>query len=301
MILNTEWYRIFLHTAQSGNLTKAAQLLHITQPSVSYAIKQLEASLGVKLFDRLSKGVRLTPEGADLLQYVEQSFSLLQVGELKLKSLKDLSAGELRIGASGPIIKHLLLAPLDQLHASHPEVRIRLIQGKTAEIRKLLLEGHIDLGFVHLPFSDPDLELNQIMSIQDCFVVGPAYGLLARHPIAADEIAKIPLLLLTQGSSTRQFVEQWFSSQGIQIEADIELNSMDMLVELAGRGYGAAFVTRSFVKNELEEGKLMELSLLEPFPSRSVGLATRRGRSPSLIAKRFMEFLLYSLDDCDLH
>ncbi|MBW7460722.1 LysR family transcriptional regulator, partial [Paenibacillus sepulcri] len=75
--LNMEWYRIFLHTAKVENLTKAAQQLHMTQPSVSYAIKQLEDSLDVKLFDRLSKGVKLTAEGAALLEYVEPSFALI--------------------------------------------------------------------------------------------------------------------------------------------------------------------------------------------------------------------------------
>lgn len=102
-IINIEWYRIFLHTAKLLNLTKAAQELHITQPSVSYALKQLEAILGVKLFTRQSKGVLLTSEGLALLEFVEQSFSLLDAGENKLLSLKNLATGELRIGASGPL------------------------------------------------------------------------------------------------------------------------------------------------------------------------------------------------------
>ncbi|MDF2670222.1 MAG: LysR family transcriptional regulator [Paenibacillus sp.] len=291
MIINTEWYRIFLHTARSGNLTKAAQELHITQPSVSYAVKQLEAGLGVKLFERLSKGVRLTSEGRDLLQYIEHSFSLLQAAELRMKSLKDLSAGELKIGASGPIIKHLLLSPLDQFHRDHPDVRIRLIQGRTSEIRKRLVEGHIDLGLVHLPLSDPELVVVPLVTIQDCFVVGAAYKHWAARPLAVEDITKIPLLLLSQGSSTRQFVEQWFSSQDIHIEADIELSSMDMLIEFANRGYGAAFVTRSFVRQELDEGTLTELQFMKQIPARSVGLATQRDRSPSLIANRFIELL----------
>lgn len=290
-----EWYRIFLHTAKLGNLTKAAQELHITQPSVSYAIKQLEETLEVKLFDRLSKGVNLTSEGRALFEYVEQSFAQLDAGEKRIQSLKRLTAGELRIGASGPFIKHLLLPALDQFRADYPGVGIRLSQGKTADIGRRLKDGQIELGLVHLPMDDLDLDVKPLLDIQDCFVVGNAYRKLAKHPISTEQIAQTPLLLLSSESSTRQFVEQWLHAQGFKVEADIELNSMEMLVELAQRGYGAAFVTRSFVQHELDAGKLFELQLIEPVPPRTVGVATRRELSSSLIAARFMELLTSSL------
>ncbi|QYR23876.1 LysR family transcriptional regulator [Paenibacillus sp. sptzw28] len=290
--MNTEWYRIFLYTAKAGNLTKAAQELHITQPSVSYTLKQLEAGLGVKLFNRLSKGVRLTPEGAALLEYVEQSLSLLDAGERKIQSLKDLASGELRIGASGPVIKHLLLPALDQFHADHPGVRIRLFQGRTSEISSRLREGQIDIGLIHLPLPDPDLEVKPLAAIQDSFVVGRAYRELAAHPISAGELfGPIPLLLPSRGSSTRQFADQWLSAHGLKAEADIELSSLDMLIECARRGYGAAFVTKSFVQQELTNGDLFELQPTEPIPARTVGIAVRRDLSLPIIARRFIELL----------
>ncbi|GGG14700.1 LysR family transcriptional regulator [Paenibacillus abyssi] len=295
-MMNMEWYRIFLHTAKLGNLTKAAHELHITQPSVSYAIKQLEAELGVKLFDRMSKGVALTTEGSALLEYVEKSFSFIDAGENKIRSLRELTAGELRIGANGPVIKHLLLPVLDQFHAEHPDVRIRLTQGKTSDIRNRLKEGRIDLGLVHLPLLDDDLNVDHLLAIQDCFVVGQAYRSLTKQSISTEDMIKIPLLLLSQESSTRAFVEQWLSSQGLHSEVDIELSSLDMLTEFAQRGYGAAFVTHSFVQDLLEQGKLFALQTREPIPTRSVGIATRRVGSLTLIANRFKEMLTADLN-----
>ncbi|OME88254.1 LysR family transcriptional regulator [Paenibacillus sp. FSL A5-0031] len=291
MLMNMEWYRIFLHTAKLGNLTKAAQELHITQPSVSYAIKQLEAQLEVKLFDRLSKGVKLTPEGLEVLAYVEKSFTILQAGETQLQALKNLTAGELRIGASGPVIKHLLLPLLDTFHAEHPDVRIRLSQGKTSDIRDRLLDGQIDIGLVHLPLSDHELVVSHLTEIQDCFVVGEAYRHLVDIPFSAQALAQLPLLLLSEASSTRLFIEQWFASQGITPDADMELSSMDMLIEMAIRGYGAAFVTQSFIDQELENKKLFRLQTIEPIPLRSVGFATRRNSSLPIIANRFIALL----------
>lgn len=95
----------FLYTARYKNLTKAANELHITQPSVSYAIKQMEDSLGLKLFHRLSKGVELTEEGRALLEYVEPSLVMLDSAQKHLHNLKQLNEGEVRIGASDSLIK----------------------------------------------------------------------------------------------------------------------------------------------------------------------------------------------------
>lgn len=290
--LHLEWYRIFLHTAQAGNLTKAAQELHITQPSVSYAIKQLEDGLGVKLFDRLSKGVALTPEGADLLKFVEQSLSLLDAGERKMASLRDRASGELRIASSGPMIKHLLLPSLDRIRDETPGIEIRLYQGKTAQIAAWLRENRIDIGLVHLPMGDPGLDVRPLAAIQDCFVAGPRYRHLADRPLSAAELAALPLLLLSGGSSTRQFAECWFAGHGLAVDAAFELNSTDMLVEFARRGYGAAFVTRAFVRRQLQDGELFELRAAEAIPERRIGLATRRGMSLPVIGQHFVALLM---------
>ncbi|MGO4107110.1 LysR family transcriptional regulator [Paenibacillus sp. YAF4_2] len=273
---NLESYRIFLYTARTGNFTKAAQILHVTQPSVSYAIKQLEDSLGVKLFDRGSKGVKLTIEGKALFDYIEQSFQLIERGERKLLELANMHGGELRIGASGPIIKHILLPYIDKFHAEHPQVRIRLQQSKTNEISKQLKEENIDLGFVHLPFDDQELAIQPLMAIQDCFLVGQAYRELAAEPISVRELLTLPLLLPTAGSSTRLFVEHWLAAHGIYKEPDIELTSTEMIIEFTQRGYGTAFITRRFAQQELDNGTLFEVQVLEALPTRAIGVVTRK-------------------------
>lgn len=141
-MFNLEWYR--------ENLTKAAQQLHITQPSVSYAIKQMEETLGLKLFHRLSKGVELTEEGRALLTYVERSFSLLDAAQKHLHDFKQLTEGEVSIGASHSLIKHLLLPQLYLFHTKYPGIRIRLLHGRTPDLTQRLKEGLIDCAIVHM-------------------------------------------------------------------------------------------------------------------------------------------------------
>lgn len=296
-MMNLEWYRIFMITARYRNLTKAAQELHITQPSISYAIKQMEEALDLKLFHRLSKGVELTEEGRALFTYVEQSFALLDSAQNHLQNLKQLNEGEIRIGASDSLIKHLLLPHLNTFHKSHPGIRIRLSHGKTPELVQRLKEGEIDCAVVHMPIEDPVLDIHTLAVLEDCFVVGEAFQELAHRTLTSGELAKLPLILLSPGSSTRVFVEQWFAAKGFVVKPDIELGSIDLLAEFARLGYGAAFISRSFVEEELQAGKLFELRLDEPLPSRSIGFAIRRDRKLSLAAACFVNELVCEEDD----
>jgi len=290
-MFNLEWYRIFLQTAHHGNFTKAAQELHITQPSVSYAIKQMEEALGLKLFHRLSKGVELTEEGRALLSYVEQSFSLLDAAQKHVHDLKQLTEGELRIGASDSLIKHLLLPQLNLFHKEYTGIRIRLSHGRTPDIIQRLKEGQIDCAVVHMPISDPQLDIHNLAILEDCFVVGETYRELTSRSLSANDLLELPLLLLSPGSSTRKFVEQWFAARECTVKPDIELGSVDLLVEFARLGFGAAFITRSFVDEELRSGKLFELRLEDSLPPRSIGLAVRHGMKLSLAADRFAQML----------
>ncbi|WP_341281877.1 LysR family transcriptional regulator [Paenibacillus sp. FSL H8-0537] len=301
-MFNLEWYRIFLHTARCKNLTRAAQELHITQPSVSYAIKQMEDALQLKLFHRLSKGVELTEEGRALQGYVEQSFSMLDSAQKHLQNMKLLSEGEIRIGASDSLIKHLLLPQLNAFHRDYPGIRIRLSHGKTPDITQRLREGDIDCAIIHLPINDSQLNIQTLAVLEDCFVVGEAYAELARGSAAngaltMQQLAELPLLLLSPGSSTREFVEQWFAGKGQAVKPDIELGSIDLLAQFARLGYGAAFISRSFVQEELNNGMLYEVFVEDPLPPRSIGLAVRQDRKLSVAAERFVEMCMPAVDE----
>ncbi|SDW18164.1 LysR family transcriptional regulator [Paenibacillus sp. CF384] len=287
-MINLEWYRIFLHTARHRNLTKAAQELHVTQPSVSYAIKQMEDAMGVQLFHRLSKGVELTAEGQALLDYVEQSFSMLDSAQKHLHNLKQLHAGEIRIGASDSLIKHLLLPHLNTFHREHPGIRIRLSHGKTPDITRRLLDGEIDCAMLHLPIQNPQLLIHTMATIEDCFVVGVDYKELTERTLSIQELADLPLILLSPGSSTRNFVDQWFAAKGVMVRPDIELGSVDLLVEFASLNYGAALISRSFVEEELRSGRLLELKLDVSLPTREIGFAVRRDKKLSVAAESFV-------------
>jgi len=290
-MLQLEWYRIFYQTSKTKNLTKAAQQLFITQPSVSYAIKQMEKALGVKLFNRLSKGVELTQEGRELFLYVEQSMAMLEAGEKKIQELKQLKTGELRIGASDTMIKQLMLPYFDRFHARYPDIRLRVAHGSTSEIIQFLKEGRVDIGVVRLPAEDPLIEVQEFARVQDTFVAGPAFRHLAEKPITISQMKDIPLITLIPGSNTRRYLEQLFAAHGIEPKFDFVLSNVDLMVEFAKRNLGITLVARSFVQKELASGGLVELRTVEPIPPRSIGIAKRRGATLPLASERFVEMI----------
>lgn len=289
MDINTEWYRIFLSVSKTKNLTKAAELLHITQPSVSYAIKQLEQSLGVELLTRLSKGVKLTQEGQMLAEYVEKAFHHLSAAENSIQMLKQFKMGYVRIGSNGAIIKDVILPVLDKFHIEYPDIRIQLLQAQTNVIVEQIKEGKLDVGFVYLPIRDSDVVITPLKSIENCFVAGGKLKAYAAEELSIQQLTSLPLILLSSGSITRNMLEGWFAAQGYSINADIELNSIDMMVEFAKRGYGIAFATKSMVQHEIARGELVELKTKQPLPMQELCIVTSHNSSliTDIFTKKF--------------
>ncbi|WP_158289605.1 LysR family transcriptional regulator [Paenibacillus flagellatus] len=283
-------YKVFYRAVKTGSLTKAAEELYMTQPSASYAIRQLEEQLGAKLLVRRSKGVEPTGEGRVLFDYVERAFGLLQAGERKIGEMKSYGAGIVRLGASDSLCKHYVLPLLESFRARYPGIRIQLSHGKSEDIAKRLAEGAVDCGIVHLPAGD-GARITASRPIRDCFAAGPAFAELAAKPIEWRELARQPFVLLSASSRTRTFLRAWMQSHGAEIEPDIELGSVDLLVEFAAKNIGVCFVTRDFIRRELESGELIEIRTVEPIPERSIGVVSAPGASLSIAASLFVDEL----------
>ncbi|WP_217593705.1 LysR family transcriptional regulator [Cohnella sp. GbtcB17] len=285
---NYELYKVFYWAAKTGSLTQAAKALYLTQPSVSHAIKQLEESFGVSLFYRNSKGVELTQEGMVLYSYIEQSQILITLAEEKMAALKNLDSGELRIGGSDSLFKHYVLPYLEQFHKLHPGVKLHLNHGTTPEVITFLKEGRIDLGVVRMPIVDPQLQVTESFQLQDCFVAGARYAELQNEVLTLDALLQYPIILFSRNSRARMTITELFHNYGYSIKPEIEVGSVDLLIEFARRGLGISYVTREFVSRELEEGSLFEVSLDIPLPPSHVGLLTMRNMPLSSAAQTFI-------------
>ncbi len=269
----------------------AAKSLFITQPSVSHAIKQLEISFGIILFYRNSKGVTLTPEGVTLYSYIEKSQILISLAEEKMASLKNLDSGELRIGGSDSLFKHYILPYLESYHQKHPSIKLHLNHGTTPETIAFLKEGKIDLGVVRLPIVDSQIEVMKGIELQDCFVAGPRYAELKDRVLSLEQLLQYPIILFSRNSRVRMAITELFQSYGYQIKPEIEVGSVDLLIELARKGLGISYVTKEFISKELEEGSLFEIQLDIKMPPSQVGFMIMRNMPLSNAASKFIELV----------
>ena len=148
---NLSSYRIFYTVANTGNISKAAKELYISQPAISKSIQKLEEGVGCKLFSRSSRGVVLTDEGKLLYDHVSSAFETLTLGEEKLKRSIELGVGHLKIGVSATLCKYLLLPYLQEFIRQNPHVSISITCQSTNETLELLEDNKIDIGLVGKP------------------------------------------------------------------------------------------------------------------------------------------------------
>lgn len=289
MLAKPELYRVFRAVAEKGNISLAAQGLFISQSAVSQSIKQLEASLGLPLFRRTPKGVTLTAEGHLLYEYARPAIDLLEAAEEKLAAVKDLSDGELKIGASDTLSKHLLLPKLEEFSKTYPEIKLRIVNRTTIEATDLLKSGKLDIAFVNLPIFDDELTVEPVFPVQDIFVAAP--GFCEDRAYFLREIAELPLILLEEKSNSRRLIDGIFREAGIDIFPEIELGSHELLLEFARIRLGVSCVTREFAGVYLENGSLVELRCSPPLPTRAIGTARLKGVSLSPAALAFMKLI----------
>jgi LysR family transcriptional regulator, cyn operon transcriptional activator len=288
---NLDWYRVFYFTAKSRSFSKAAEQLYITQPAISYAIKQLETTLGGKLFFRSSRGAALTAEGEVLYKFIEQAYGFLTKAEQQIAEMHQLLRGEIRIGAGDTLCKHYLLPRLEAFHTAYPDIKIQVTNRTSRETVQLLKEGAIDLGIVNLPIEDSHVSIRETLEIQDCFVAGDKYKALANTSLTLQELSKSPLILLENGSSTRRYIDHYAHNLGITIQPEIELGSIDLLVQFARIGLGISCVVKNFIAEELSQSILYEIKLEPPIPPRRVGIITLKNLPLSAAAAHFLQLL----------
>lgn len=289
---NLSSYRIFYTVANAGNISKAAKELYISQPAISKSIQKLEESLECKLFSRSSRGVALTDEGALLYSHVKEAFETLTQGEEQLKRSIELGVGHIRIGVSSTLCKFMLLPYLKEFIRRNPHISISISCQSTNETLKLLDNNKIDIGLIGKPAVMKNIEFDYLDNIEDIFVANKEYlDNLKKRGVAEDEILEnSTLMLLDKNNMTRKYIDDYLQNNQIEVAESIDISNMDLLIDFAKIGVGVACVIRNFVKEELEEGSLIEVPLGFPIHEREVGFAYKSNTKSSKSLEAFIDF-----------
>jgi DNA-binding transcriptional LysR family regulator len=223
---------------------------------------------------------------------VEKALKLFDDAESKYEELKDTATGVVRICASDTVSTHFLIPIIKEYHEKYPNVNLILQNGTSSETIDLLKNNKGDIGFVNLPIDDSDINLsNTVMQLHDTFVANDKFAELFGETISLRRLQDYPLLMLELSTATRQAIVSFAHSQGIHLHPEIELASLELMVELAKNGIGIACIPREFVKHELEEGTLKEIKTNPALPTRAIGLALPKDGSLTFAVKEFIKLI----------
>lgn len=291
--MTTELYKIFYTIAETGSISGAAKALYVTQPAVSKAIKNLEEALGLKLFERNARGVTLTSEGQVLYAHVAEAFKQLDEGEKLMKQLRERAYGAIRIGISNTLCKYYFIPHLKAFHQVYPKLKIEIVNRTSTETVKLLREGLLDCAIIsEMDFSEA-MTYTPLMVIQDIFV---ARRKPPKQVMALEDLTKEAMLLMEKKNATREHLENFLRAEGVALTVDIEISSMEFLVEFAKIGLGVASVIKEFVGEEMAQGTLHHWPLVKEVPARSLGLLSMTERHHSIACQTFMDFMAQRSD-----
>ena len=289
-MIDTELYRVFYTVAMAGTVSAAAGTLHVSQPAVSKSVKKLEDLTGCTLFARSVKGVSLTSEGRILFDYVQQGFTHLQNGERILKKIRERGEGVVRVGISNTLCRYYFLPLLSEFHRRYPGIRISIVNRSSSETLRLLEQGMIDFGVVSIPRDTSGFFFRELLTIQDIFVAGSTYPEL-RKPQTPAALAGYPLMMLEKNNVTRAFLDGWLTAQQVELAPEIEIGSLEFLIEFAKIGLGVALVIKNFVTEELRRGLLFEVPIAPAIPPRPVGIVTPKNLPLSIAAETFISMV----------
>ena len=292
MISNLEYYKVFYYVAKYGSVTKAANELAISQPAVSQALKQLGRNLGVSLFHRAARGIRLTGEGQILYTYVAEGYEQIELGVQKVRQMQNMELGEIRIGASDMTLQFYLLPYLEKFHEQYPNIKVVVTNAPTPETLHFLKEGRIDFGIVSTPFSAlPDMSVIPVREIEDVFVAGRRFISYKNKTLDFQELEELPLIFLENNTSTRKYMDEFLAKNGAKVQPEFELATSDMIVQFAKRNLGVGCVMRDFAKEYLESGLLFELRFNKMIPKRQFCVVRSDKIPMSMAAAKLLEIM----------
>ncbi len=300
-LMNLHQLHIFSTVAQQRSYSRAAELLFLSQPGVSLQVRALEKSLGMPLFEKTGRGLRLTEAGAELVSYSERIFGLLYETQAVIEDLGAARRGAVRVGASTTAGIYIVPRALGGFHRQNPTVKLTLDVVNRFTVAERLLHDEVDLAVMGLIEDAHDLEVERFVTNELVVIASPRHLLGQRRRISLMELANESLLLREAGSGTRTDVERIFAALDIPLRIGMELRSSGSIKQAVAADLGIAVIPLHAIELELLAKRLIVLDV-EGFPMRRYwSLARRSGRRLSAAGNALWGYLLAYRDDASLH
>jgi DNA-binding transcriptional LysR family regulator len=284
--------QVFHTVARLLSFTKAAETLHMTQPAVTFQVRQLEEHFNTRLFDRTHNRINLTEAGSRAYEYADKIFGLYQEMESSIREMTGEIRGALTIGASTTIAEYMLPTLLGDFKAKYAEVEIHLKVSNTDGIVSMVENNTIDLGVVEAPVANKNLVVEVCRMDQLVAILPPRHPLAGRSSLALPELVGYPFICREEGSGTREVITEYLGSLDGCSEAlniSMELGSPEAVKGAVEAGMGVSVVSRATIQKELKLGTLAAVNL-EPTLQRPFSFVHQKQKFRLRVMEELLEF-----------
>lgn len=282
--------RYLLAVADHGGFTRAAEALHVSQPTLSQQIRQLEETLGVSLFDRTSRTVKATDAGEAYIECARRVLVELEAGKRALHDVKDLSRGTLRLAMTPTFMAYLVGPMVRDYVARFPNIRLQIFELSMDDIEAGLADDSLDIAIAFTQVRNADIESIPAFTETLGVMVGRDHPLYERQAaLSAEEMAQLDFALLAQDFVTRTRIDEYFAQEQVTPNVVIEVNSVSTLLEVIRHTAIATILPEPIAT---EDRALRRIPLLGEAPTRGAALLRRKNNYHSAASVAFMNLVL---------
>ncbi|WP_064604886.1 LysR family transcriptional regulator [Photobacterium sp. J15] len=277
----------FVTLAETANFTRAAERLNIAQPALSVAIKKLEGQLELPLFYRNERKVVLTHEGETLLTHARLILQQVKDANIAMAELKGLEKGEVRLGLPSMLGSYYFPEILMGFKSRYPNLKLTIVEAGTQSIRRMLLNGELDLGIIHNSDVPEQLETEHLLRSQMVAVVSKDSELAQQESITFSEFFKHELVMFKEGYFHREFIDSVCLQYGFEPHIAFETNLLQMILKIVRNDFAITALLEMVTEHEKDV-------VAVPFTDRidlEIAIAWRKNGYLSIADRAFMEFL----------
>lgn len=275
----------FIAVAEHQGFTRAATALHISQPALSQQIRQLEETLGVQLFDRSGRVVRLTDAGEVYLRYARSALQALEEGKRAIHDAEDLSRGSLRIGVTPTFTAYFIGPLIAAFYARYPHISVQLYEMAQDKIEERLVNDELDVGIAFDDVHSPDIESQPLLTETLALVVAKRHPLAQQRSVELRILNDEKLILLSAEFATREQIDRYCRLAGLRPQVLMEANSITAVLELVRRTSLSTLLPEAIAPQSED---LQAISLTPSLLERTAVLMQRAGAWRSAAARAFV-------------
>lgn len=291
MVPNLTRLRSFIAVAQERQFRRAAERIGLSQPALSAHIRELEQDLGVALFSRTTRSVRLTAEGESFLHRAQRALDDLNAAVLELRERAELKRGRVAIAATPTVACQVLPPVIASFARRFAGVHTQVLEAIAPEIERLVASGRADFGVGPRPEGRTELMFSFLFRERLCGVLPLGHALAARRRVRLGELARYPLLTTAPGSAIHESIERVLRAQAIKAATDHVLTQHQTAIAMAAAGIGVALVPERML-NMVDRRGIAVVDVFDPEVTGDMGILQRKGGAPSSAASEFLQLWL---------